>query len=166
MFSSAIVIDVIVHCHTAGALVESNGRKQLSLSSCGWVLIRSGQNKITTTTTTTTIIQSGSSVLTGEEPPPHSGDLKHALTQAGGPTQSQLSRPMSSRHLISTEHRLQRKHLLLNPDTNVEKKTNKENFFVKKKKKQRIRKRKRRRTISKKKKKKKDEEKGDRKKIK
>ena len=26
---------------------ESNGRKQLSLSSCGWVLIRSGQLKIT-----------------------------------------------------------------------------------------------------------------------
>ena len=26
---------------------ESNGRKQLSLSSCGWVLIRSGQFKIT-----------------------------------------------------------------------------------------------------------------------
>ena len=31
------------------------------------------------------------SVLTGEEPPPHSGEL-NALTQAGGPTQSQLSR--------------------------------------------------------------------------
>ena len=26
---------------------ESSGRKQLSLSSCGWVLIRSGQFKIT-----------------------------------------------------------------------------------------------------------------------
>ena len=36
VFSSAIVIDVIVQCHTAGAF-ESNGRKQLSLSSCGWV---------------------------------------------------------------------------------------------------------------------------------
>ena len=47
VFSSAIVIDVIVHCHTAGALFESNGRKQLSLSSFGWVLIRSGQFKIT-----------------------------------------------------------------------------------------------------------------------
>ena len=42
--------------------------------------------------TTTTIITG--SVLTGEEPPPHSGELKHALPQAGGPTQSQLSRPM------------------------------------------------------------------------
>ena len=47
VFSSAIVIDVIVHCHTAGALYESNGRKHLSLSSCGWVLIRSGQFMIT-----------------------------------------------------------------------------------------------------------------------
>ena len=28
----------------------------------------------------------GGSVLTGEEPPPHSGELKHALSQAGGPT--------------------------------------------------------------------------------
>ena len=27
----------------------------------------------------------GGSVLTGEEPPPHSGELKHALSQAGGP---------------------------------------------------------------------------------
>ena len=35
----------------------------------------------------------GGSVLTVEEPPPHSGELKHALPQAGGPTQSQLSPP-------------------------------------------------------------------------
>ena len=47
----------------------------------------------------------GGSVLTGEEPPPYSGELKHALAQAGGPTQSQLSRPMSSGHHISMEHR-------------------------------------------------------------
>ena len=47
VFSSAIVVDVIVHCHAAGAPFESNGRKQLSLSSCGWVLMRSGQFKIT-----------------------------------------------------------------------------------------------------------------------
>ena len=38
----------------------------------------------------------GGSVLTGEEPPPHSGELEHALSQEGGPIQSQLSRPMSS----------------------------------------------------------------------
>ena len=44
VFSSAIVIDVIDHCHTAGALLESNSSKHLSLSSCcGCVLIRSGQ---------------------------------------------------------------------------------------------------------------------------
>ena len=30
--------------------------------------------------------------MTGEEPPPHSGELKRALAQAGGATQSQLSR--------------------------------------------------------------------------
>ena len=59
----------------------------------------------------------GGSVLTGEEPPPHSGELKHALTQAGGPTQSQLSRPMSSGHHISMEHRLRKKQL--NSDTNA-----------------------------------------------
>ena len=59
----------------------------------------------------------GGSVLTGEEPPPHSGELKHALPQAGGPTQSQLSRPMSSGHHISMDHRLRRKHL--NSDTNA-----------------------------------------------
>ena len=33
-FCSAIVIDVIVHCHTAGAPFESNGRKQLSRRHC------------------------------------------------------------------------------------------------------------------------------------
>ena len=59
----------------------------------------------------------GGSVLTGEEPPPHSGELKHVLPQAGGPTQFQLSRPMSSGHHISMEHRLQRKQL--NSDTNA-----------------------------------------------
>ena len=68
-----------------------------------------------TTTTTNTIW--GGSVLTGEEPPPHSGELKHALPQAGGPTQSQLSRPMSSGHHISMEHRLRRKQL--NSDTDA-----------------------------------------------
>ena len=59
----------------------------------------------------------GGSVFTGEERPPNSGELKHALTQAGGPTQSQLSRPMSSGHHISMEHRLRRKQL--NSDTNA-----------------------------------------------
>ena len=53
----------------------------------------------------------GGSVLTGEELPRHSGELKRALTQAGGPTQSQLSRPMSSGHHISVEHGQRRKHL-------------------------------------------------------
>ena len=59
----------------------------------------------------------GGPVLTGEEPPPYSGELKHALTRADGPTQSQLSRPMSSGHHISMEHRLRRKQL--NSDTNA-----------------------------------------------
>ena len=57
--------------------------------------------------------------LTGEEPPPLSGELNHALSQGGGPTQSQLSRPVSSRHHISVEHRLLRKHILLNRSTNA-----------------------------------------------
>ena len=55
----------------------------------------------------------GGSVSTGEEPPPHSGELKHALTQAGGPTQSQLSRPMSSGHHVSMEHRLRKETVKL-----------------------------------------------------
>ena len=61
----------------------------------------------------------GGSVLTGEEPPPHSRELNHALSQVVGPTQSKLSRPMSSGHHISMEHRLRRKHLQLNSDTDV-----------------------------------------------
>ena len=82
----------------------------------------------------------GGSVLTGEELPPHSWELKHALTQAGGPTQSQLSRPMSSGHHISMEHRLRRKQL--NSDTNASNKTylkeiqekrKEETFFFRKK---------------------------------
>ena len=68
----------------------------------------------TTTTTTQHNTIWGGSVLTGEEPPPHSGELNHALTQAGVPTQFQLSRPMSSGHHISMEHRLWRKHQQLN----------------------------------------------------
>ena len=59
----------------------------------------------------------GGFVLTGEEPPPHSRELKHALPQAGGLTQSQLSRPMSSGHHTSMEHRPRRKQL--NSDTNA-----------------------------------------------
>ena len=59
----------------------------------------------------------GGSVLTGEELPHHSGELKHALPQTGGPTQSQQSRPMSSGHHISMEHRPRRKQL--NSDTNA-----------------------------------------------
>ena len=38
-------------------------------------------------------------------------------SQAGGPTQSQLSRPMSSGHRISMEHRLRKKQL--NSDANA-----------------------------------------------
>ena len=52
---------------------------------------------------------------------PHSGELMHALPQAGGPTQSQQSRSMSSGHHISMEHRLRRKQL--NSDTNASNKT-------------------------------------------
>ena len=78
---------------------------------------------------------------------PHSGELKHAIPQAGGPTQSQLSRPMSSGHHISMEHRLRRKQL--NSDTNARKQKHKDFFFLKKK-------GKKRRTRSKKKKKKKE----------
>ena len=73
----------------------------------------------------------GGSVLTGEEPPPHSGELEHALPQAGGPTQSQLSRPMSSRHHISMEHRLRRKQS--NSDTNASNRTNLKEIQEKKK---------------------------------
>ena len=85
-----------------------------------WVLAsaRTTSKKEETTHNNKNTIWRGS-VLTGEEPPPHSGELKHALSQAGGPTKSQLSRPMSSGHHISMEHRQRRKHLLLNPNTNA-----------------------------------------------
>ena len=91
------------------------------------------------------------SVLTGEEPPHHSGELNHALPRAGGPTQSQQSRPMSSGHHISMEHRLRRKQL--NSDTNannktylkeVQEKRKEETFFMRKMKKRKIKVKKRR----------------------
>ena len=59
------------------------------------------------------------------------GELNHALLHAGGPTQSQLSRPMLSGHHISMEHRLRIKHLYLNTNTNA----SKENFWKEEKKK-------------------------------
>ena len=43
------------------------------------------------------------SVSTSEEPSPNSGELNHALSQVGDPTQSQLSRPMSSGHHIASK---------------------------------------------------------------
>ena len=51
----------------------------------------------------------------------HSGELNHALSLSplGGPTQLQLSRLMSSGHHISMEHRLRRKHISLNSETNA-----------------------------------------------
>ena len=88
------------------------------------------------------------SVFTGEEPPPHSGELNRALLRADGPTQSQLSRPMSSGHHISMEHRLRRKQS--NSDTNasnqtyfkeVHEKRKEETFFLRKKEKRKRKKR-------------------------
>ena len=60
---------------------------------------------------------------------------------ASGPTQSQLSRPVSSGHHISMEHRLQKKQV--NSDTNasnetylkeIQEKRKEETFFFRKKK--------------------------------
>ena len=81
------------------------------------------------------------SVLGGEEPPRHSAELNHAPSHAGGPTQSQLSRPRSGHH-ISMEHQLRRKHLLLNSDTDasnekclkeIQRKRKRKNIFLRKK---------------------------------
>ena len=78
----------------------------------------------------------GGSVLTGQELTPSSGELKHALPHAGGPTQSQQSRPMSSRHHISMEHRLRRKQL--NSDTSASNETFLKEIQEKRKKKKNI----------------------------
>ena len=65
------------------------------------------------------------------------GELNHALSPVCGPTQSQLSRPISSRHDISMEHRPQRKQLQFNSDidasneaylTEIQEKTRRNNF--------------------------------------
>ena len=63
------------------------------------------------------------SVLPSEEFPPHSGEFNHALSSVGGPTQHELSRRVASGHHISMEHRLRRKHLQLNSDTNASNET-------------------------------------------
>ena len=72
------------------------------------------------TTTTTTIIQSGAAPFS----------QNHALSQVGGPTQSQLSRLMTSGHHISMEHRQRRKHPHLNSETHAS-----NEIFLKKKRK-------------------------------
>ena len=100
---------------------------------------------------TLSLVSGEAPFLTGEEP---SGELKHALTQAGGPTQSQLSRPVSSRHNISMEHRPRRKQL--NSDADAKKK---KNIFFTKGKKRRTRSKKKKRKSRKKKGKKKEEKK-------
>ena len=81
------------------------------------------------TTTTTTIVQSGEAPFQqARSLQPTLGELKHALSQAGGPTQSQLSRPMSSRPHISMLHQ-----------TLIQMLENKKTpFFFKKKKKNKI----------------------------
>ena len=48
------------------------------------------------------------SVLNRRGAATHFGELNHALSQEGGPTQSLQSRSVSSGHHISTEHRLRR----------------------------------------------------------
>ena len=50
--------------------------------------------------------------MTGEEPPRHSGELNRAPSQAGGPTQSQLSSPVLCRQDTT-------KLLQFNSDTNA-----------------------------------------------
>ena len=51
--------------------------------------------------------------------PLRSGELNHALSWWVARPNSQLTRPMSSGHHISTEHRLRRKHQKLNSETNA-----------------------------------------------
>ena len=57
--------------------------------------------------------------LRREDPPRHSREMDHALSPVGGSSQTQLSRPVSPGHHISMEHRLRRKHLKLNSDTDA-----------------------------------------------
>ena len=72
------------------------------------------------------MVRNNNNDTTGEAPfkqarslHPTLGELNHALSQVGGPTQSQLSRPMSAEHHISMEHRLRWKHPWLNSDTDA-----------------------------------------------
>ena len=85
-----------------------------------------GRRRRITTTTTNNINTDNNgpiwegSVLTGEEPLPRCcGELNHALSQAGGPAQSQQSRPASFGHYISREHRLRKRHQKVNSDTDA-----------------------------------------------
>ena len=116
---------------------DENRRKKKSLRSAHLTTTTHQKNKLFNNNDNNTIWRG--SVLSGEEPPPDSGELKHALSQAGGPTQSQLSRLMSSGHHISMEHRQRRKQL--NSDTNasnkkdlkeMQEKRKRRNFFLRK----------------------------------
>ena len=55
-------------------------------------------------------------VLTSEDPPLHSGELNHALLQKVAQPNPSYPAPCPQDH-ISMEHRLRRKNLLLNSDT-------------------------------------------------
>ena len=77
--------------------------------------------------------------LSSEEPPPHSGELKHALAQAGAQPNPSCPALCRQGHHISMEHRLRRKQL--NFDTNasikkyskeIQEKRKEQNFLRKK----------------------------------
>ena len=72
---------------TLGLNIQWSGQAQhASICRCGAIVIASLERLSQIATPTWR-----GSVLTGEEPPPHSGELNHALSHVGGPTQSQLS---------------------------------------------------------------------------
>ena len=107
--------------HTVGIHTNNNTSLSDSLQHCCtlWPYTLHTSTRVQNNNDNNTIWRG--SVLTSEELPPHSGELNHALSQVAGPTQSQLSRPMSSGHNISMEHRLRRKQS--NSDTNASNKT-------------------------------------------
>ena len=99
------VVDIKLHLHVRVSNNHNHTTPQNNST-------RTTQNNINT-------IWRGS-VLTGEAPPPL-WEVASCLLQSGGPTQSQLSRPLSSGHHASIEHHpLRRKRQQSNRKSNTD----------------------------------------------
>ena len=113
MHCARLHVQAVVDIHISSSVLKNNNNNHNNQKQNKTTTTKQQNNDANNNYNNNTIW--GGSVLTGEEPP----TPLWGVEACSPPTQSQLSRPVSSRHQISMEHRLRRKHLLLNLVTNV-----------------------------------------------